>query len=197
MQRPSRRGIHQFDIDAGDRVRIVKAHRKGLVTRRVSRRLEFEQSGHWRAVDQNLRLRTDAADDRTITRQGDGGGCELTGHGGAADDDVVAGAAMYDVIAEPGADGVIAPAEIDDVGDGRSSDREAGYGPITMEILRDHGLGRLSHHGIARAGVLVVEIALPEFDAFQPTAALRGPDLEKGVIGVRLRGGIGGAASGP
>src|ERR1700704_1483615 len=127
MQRPPRSGIHQRDIDAGDWAQIVEAHRKGLVTRRVGRRMEFEQSRDWLAVDQNLRLRTDAADDRTITRQDDGRGRELSGHAGAAGNDVIAGAAVNDVIAgaavndviaESGVDDVIAPAEIDDIGDG-------------------------------------------------------------------------------
>src|SRR4030081_4033515 len=68
MQRPPRSGIHQRDIDAGDWAQIVEAHRKGLVTRRLGRRMEFEQSRDWLAVDQNLRLRADTPDDRTIAR---------------------------------------------------------------------------------------------------------------------------------
>ncbi len=116
---------------------------------------------------------------------------------GAADNDVVSGAAVDHVIAEPAVDDVIALAEIDDIGDRRSRHREPGHGAIAVEILRDHGLRRLSHHGIAGAVVLIVEIPLPEFDAFQPTAALRSPDLEEGVVGICLLGGIGGAVGCP
>src|ERR1700726_917702 len=60
----------------------------------------------------------------------------------------------------------------------------AGRGPVAVEILRDHGLGRLSHHGIAGAGILVIEIPLPEFDALHPTAAFRSPDLKESLVGV-------------
>jgi hypothetical protein len=53
--------------------------------------------------------------------------------------------------------------------------REAGRDAIAVKVLRDDGFGRLSHHGIARARILVVEIPLPEFGTLEP-AACRGQD---------------------
>ena len=117
MQRASRRGVCQRDIDAGDRVGVLEAHREGLVTRRVDRRLEFQQSGYRLAVDQNLRLGANVPDHRAVAHQGNGRDGQSTGASGPADNDVIPGAAANDVVAQAGLDDVVTAAEIDDVGD--------------------------------------------------------------------------------
>ena len=117
MQRTSRRGVCQRDIDAGDHVWVLEAHREGLVTRRVHRRLEFQQSGYRLAVDQNLRLGADVPNHRAVADQGNGRDGQSTGAAGPADNDIISGAAANEVIAQAGLDDVVTAAEIDDVGD--------------------------------------------------------------------------------
>src|SRR6266702_1567461 len=134
MKRPPCRGIDQVDVDAGDRIGIAEGHRKALVAGRIGRRLEFEQSGHRLAVDQNLRLRADAADYRAITGQRDGRRRQPSGDSGAADNDVVSGSAMDDVVTGTGVDEVTTAAEIDDVGDSRSGNSEAGHEALAVEV---------------------------------------------------------------
>ena len=118
LQRATRRGVRQRNVDAGDRLEVLEAHREGLVTRRVHCRLEFQQSGCRFAVDQNLGLgRQYRRPPRPVTHQGNGRDGQSTGATGPADNDVIPGTTANDVIAQARVDDVVTAAEIDDVGD--------------------------------------------------------------------------------
>ena len=87
-------------------------------------------------------------------------------------------------------DRVIAPAGIDQVDNRRAGNDEVGHDTLAVEILRHDVLRRLALHGIAGRGMVAVEVPLPELDSLQPVAAMRGPDLEEGVVGIGLLGEI-------